>query len=417
MKVLTFRKSLLCDYDREALENAIAVNNMKNGRILAVIAVIIEVLLQAGALLYALLKLDSSFSIGTYAAVYLLLIAVSLAFLFVTRGYDKHGAHSKQMKSRIECAVVAYASFLMIWGSFVSLLDQKLYGHLITFMANMIVCSVAFLFEKREYVIPFSVSSIVIIVGLPFFQFSMNVLIGHYVSILIFVVISWFASRVIYHSYCNNFISMKQLNETNILLAKKVDENNEINRKLLIANARLKNFAMFDELTGIPNRRYFREFIDLAFERFICSGSTIAIIMTDIDLFKKYNDMYGHEKGDKALAAIAKQLSCIAKDPDEIIVRWGGEEFVYASFNRPKSEINEKAALINSKIADLHIALGEDPDKYLTVSTGICIIPIKAKSDVGRALALADNALYHAKSCGRNCIRTADDIRAVSPGI
>ena len=165
-----------------------------------------------------------------------------------------------------------------------------------------------------------------------------------------------------------------------------------------------------DELTGIPNRRSFREFIDRAFQNYVMEGSTLSIIMIDIDYFKQFNDSYGHEEGDRALIAVANQINAVIEDPSEFAVRWGGEEFIYAAFNSSEEEIERTANEIRGKVSGLNILHAESPiHPHITISLGTSTIPVTEKKDVNKAVKLADQALYFAKSYGRDCIKSIND--------
>jgi diguanylate cyclase (GGDEF)-like protein len=191
------------------------------------------------------------------------------------------------------------------------------------------------------------------------------------------------------------------------LLAKEIEENRKINVRLEIANNQLKELTLLDELTGIPNRRSFREFIDRAFQFYIKECSAISIIMIDIDFFKQFNDFYGHDEGDKALIAVANQITSVVDEPSEFVVRWGGEEFIYAAFNKSQEVIAETANVIRAKISDLKIPHNDSPiNQYISVSLGSCTIQITDKKDISKAIKLADSALYMAKNSGRNCVKT-----------
>ena len=192
----------------------------------------------------------------------------------------------------------------------------------------------------------------------------------------------------------------------------------KITIRLAIANSQLKEYALMDELTGIPNRRSFREFIDRAFQNDVKEGSTLSVVMIDIDYFKQFNDSYGHEEGDKALIAVANQINAVIEDPSEFVVRWGGEEFIYAAFNRSEAEIEATANTIRQKVSDLNIVHAESPvHPHITISLGTSTIPATEKKDVNKAIKLADQALYFAKSYGRDCIKSINDdvIEALTP--
>ena len=173
-----------------------------------------------------------------------------------------------------------------------------------------------------------------------------------------------------YRNYCDNYVIKELMNQSNLLLEKEMKENTIINKKLAIANAQLKKLALMDELTELPNRRSFREFIDKRFQH-TNSSLTVSVIMIDVDNFKQYNDFYGHEKGDLALIAVAKQLSDLPENTDQIAVRWGGEEFIYAAFNKSQEDIIEIANAIRLKILELRIPNKDSlTNPYLTISLG-----------------------------------------------
>jgi len=145
----------------------------------------------------------------------------------------------------------------------------------------------------------------------------------------------------------------------------------------------------------------------MAFEYYVREGSTLSIIMMDIDFFKQFNDYYGHEEGDRTLIAVANQINSIIEDPSEIIIRWGGEEFLYAAFNQSPEAIAQSADKIIKRVADLKIAHDDSSvNPYITISMGVGTIPITEQKDLHEAIDLADQALYLAKSSGRNCIKT-----------
>lgn len=410
MKIPNLFRNEIDESEKENFEIGLFIDNIHRGKILAVVIIGFEAVLLLIDIISAILKVDSRFAFDTYFFMYSILIIINVIYLLIFRNIDIKEKISVNQKKKIEFAVVIYIIFVMSWGSVISLLDQKLYGQLMAFMVNMIVCSVIYLLDNRKIIIPYIISVLILVIGLPYFQFSKDVLIGHYVNLIIFIIISWVTSRIIYHNYCENYIRKILLNKSNLLLEKEIEENKIINKKLTIANNQLKQLTLLDELTGIPNRRSFREFVDRSFQYYLKNRSTISVIMIDIDFFKQYNDYYGHEEGDKILIAVANQINSVGEESDEFVVRWGGEEFIYAAFNKTKEEIEKTAKTISNKVYDLHIIHKDSSiDSYITVSLGICTIDINDKKDIGRAVKLADKALYQAKSSGRNCIKTVND--------
>jgi diguanylate cyclase (GGDEF)-like protein len=194
------------------------------------------------------------------------------------------------------------------------------------------------------------------------------------------------------------------------LLEDIIKENKEINMKLSNANNQLRELSLIDELTGIANRRSFRNFIDMSFENIDVKTATFSAIMTDIDFFKAFNDNYGHIEGDRVLIKAANEINSVAKNPLEFVVRWGGEEFLYAAFNKSDEYIKQMAQKIQSKISQLKI-----PHKYsyaadfLSISIGVFTSEINCKNDVGKVIEMADEMMYEAKREGRNKIIIKSD--------
>ncbi|MDD4715763.1 MAG: GGDEF domain-containing protein [Oscillospiraceae bacterium] len=355
------------------------------------------------------LKVSSSFWFNGYLLMYAVMILMNGLFLACIYKYKDTRELAAHKRKQLEHVEIIYATMMMTWGSVISLMDQKLYGELIAFMVNMITCSVLFYLSNKQILIPYFCSVLVLAIGLPFFQTSENILIGHYFNLFIFVLISWIASRLIYIEYCKTFRGQVLLRQANVLLEKEAQENKDINLKLSLANFHLNKLTLLDELTNIPNRRCFRHYIDMAFSRFSESAFALSIMMIDIDYFKQYNDQYGHEAGDRALYLVANQINSIVKGPLEFVGRWGGEEFIYAAVNQDKETVAKKADEIQQKVRNLDIPHGFSRNGgSVSVSIGTSTVFIERKEDIRRAIALADKAMYQAKNSGRNCIRNIE---------
>lgn len=162
---------------------------------------------------------------------------------------------------------------------------------------------------------------------------------------------------------------------------------------------RLKDLASKDPLTGLLNRRGFfgrvkNHFANKADRR----PTTVAVI--DIDLFKKINDSFGHDCGDRALIYLASQLRLLLRESD-LICRFGGEEFVAVLLNTDLKQGFKKLETFRNKIANTPLNLGDDQSITITVSIGLKQLDGDSTS-IDAALNLADEALYSAKRTGRN---------------
>ncbi|PRR83717.1 GGDEF domain-containing response regulator [Clostridium vincentii] len=166
--------------------------------------------------------------------------------------------------------------------------------------------------------------------------------------------------------------------------------------------------TFLDSLTGILNRRYFDENVENEWKKCVREQKSITFIMIDIDLFKSYNDYYGHPEGDNCLKKIAQEIKVSLLRPSDIVIRYGGEEFVAIL---PDTNI-EGALSVAQRIKEniLRLAIKNEAstiNDFVTVSQGIAEINNKNNS-VHKCLINADKALYMAKENGRNEIKICD---------
>lgn len=167
-----------------------------------------------------------------------------------------------------------------------------------------------------------------------------------------------------------------------------VQENNELRKQLL-------DIAIYDELTGLFNYRFFTQAIEREMGRSKRYGYQLTFLVIDIDNFKRINDTHGHENGNKALKALAAAISESIRDSD-YAARYGGEEFVIILPQTSAGEGYEVAERIRSAIAQKKYDIGT-----VTVSIGASTYPDPSPNkDV--LIKHADMAMYTAKNTGKN---------------
>jgi len=410
MKIPKFFKDNIEESEKENFKKTLITDNIKKGRILAIIMTGFEVIFLLTGIITAILKVDSRFHFNEYLVMYTIFILINGFYLLYIKKFGSLTDISTAQLKRLEIVMLVYMTLIMSWGSVISLMDQKIYGQLIVFMINMIICSVLYFFDRNKMIFPYIISTAILFVGLPFFQSSKDILVGHYFNVSVFIFISWNASRIVYVFYCNDFMSRALLQKSKAIIEKEIVENIDINNKLAIANQQLKKLALIDELTGIPNRRSFRNFIDIAFESYVKPDSVLSFLIIDVDFFKQYNDNYGHENGDKLIAIVANQVNSFLRNSKEFFVRWGGDEFVYVIFDTNEEDVSNLSEIIRQKVLALKIHNEVSiPNRYISVSIGTCTIKINGKEDVSKGIELADKALYIAKSSGRNCVKNMNE--------
>ncbi|MCX9156204.1 diguanylate cyclase [Niveibacterium sp. 24ML] len=179
----------------------------------------------------------------------------------------------------------------------------------------------------------------------------------------------------------------------------------------------LEALATTDALTGVANRRAFNDRLALALRRQQRSGAGLALVMLDIDLFKPFNDRYGHAAGDHALEKVAAVMRSAAARATDLCARLGGEEFAILLEDADAAAAMNVAKHIRFTIEGLGIPHKTSPFGRLTVSLGVAI---HQDGEDGETFYMrADTALYAAKEGGRNRIECARDGLAVlieSPG-
>lgn len=173
-------------------------------------------------------------------------------------------------------------------------------------------------------------------------------------------------------------------------------------QRITLSEKNLKAQALEDALTGLHNRRYFQQVAERELSRSLRTGSQLALLIFDIDNFKKINDTHGHETGDQVLISVGHLLQLGARDVDTL-ARWGGEEFVLLMPNADLKDAMAVAQRLRQKVEDTPVACPSG-EVYCTVSGGLTLI--QAHEPLNQAFARADLALYRSKSEGRNRIST-----------
>lgn len=163
---------------------------------------------------------------------------------------------------------------------------------------------------------------------------------------------------------------------------------------------RLQEQAISDSLTGLYNRRYLNEFLPRELARSGRNAMPVAVMLIDLDHFKRINDSFGHEAGDIVLAAVGNLLKGKVRGSD-IACRYGGEEFALILPETGAEPAARRAESIRVAIAALELRHAGELLEKLTASFGIALFPDHAR-DTDDLLRVADVALYSAKGAGRN---------------
>jgi two-component system, cell cycle response regulator len=185
-----------------------------------------------------------------------------------------------------------------------------------------------------------------------------------------------------------------------------ITERIQLEYKLKAENRKLEQLAMLDSLTGVANRRAFDLTLKRDWARALRTNQPVSLLLIDVDFFKVYNDLYGHQQGDEALRLVAAVLRGVLQRSVDLLARYGGEEFAVIL---PDTEL-EGAVLVGQALRDSIASakiphMGSRITPYITISVG-CAAQVPTMESTWENLILtADNALYSAKEKGRNRVQ------------
>ncbi|PXF33072.1 diguanylate cyclase [Pokkaliibacter plantistimulans] len=196
------------------------------------------------------------------------------------------------------------------------------------------------------------------------------------------------------------FINMaKRVRDSHQQLETKVQQRTA---ELEAANRQLQAISTTDELTGLANRRLFDEVLERECARAQRESSDLALLMIDVDWFKKYNDHYGHQAGDACLRRVAQVLSLHCRRAGDLLARYGGEEFVLISPATDLLQAGKYAESLAQAIASELLPHHASPFGHVTVSIGAAAIRPVGSASEEMLIMEADQAMYRAKHNGRN---------------
>ena len=189
-----------------------------------------------------------------------------------------------------------------------------------------------------------------------------------------------------------------------IAVASSVQETRTENQRLIVESRELTQLAAFDGLTGVLNRRSFDQALDNAATRAVATNKSLAVLILDIDHFKEYNDLLGHQEGDEALRLVAQACSSCVRTGD-VFARYGGEEFAAIVVDATLEDLQRIADRMFAALAELAIPRGDGG--MLTISIGAANGMPLSPRDATEILQAADAELYAAKRNGRNRINVS----------
>ncbi len=219
------------------------------------------------------------------------------------------------------------------------------------------------------------------------------------------------ANQILAEDTLYGWLIVDQYSTSPIWQTEKINLLTELKSQLAIAiqhgllHKRLSQLALLDSLTHIYNRRSFDRQLKREWGRMKRASTPLSLIMCDLDYFKVYNDVYGHQQGDKCLQQVAKAISSALKRPGDVLARYGGEEFTVILPQTHQAGALKVGEDIRKAIKNLEIPHRNSlVDSVVTISLGIATTIPNSADKPQLLIEAADLALYQAKERGRNCL-------------
>ena len=205
------------------------------------------------------------------------------------------------------------------------------------------------------------------------------------------------------HLGANDFLA-KPLNGAIMLARVRVQlQLREAMAALEQANRRLEEMVLVDCLTGVPNRRHFDLTLDREARRSLRDPAPLSVVLADVDHFKSFNDLYGHEAGDRVLQQVARAMNDVVRRAADFFARYGGEEFVAVLPGTDSAGAVVVAERMREAVAALAIPHeGAAETGLVTMSLGVSTVVPADGLEPKQLIAMADTRLYRAKRGGHN---------------
>lgn len=189
---------------------------------------------------------------------------------------------------------------------------------------------------------------------------------------------------------------------TALTLALSAREIRELLVQILLKQITFEQVSWEDRLTGLGNRRHFDNKLDAGWRQAARQGVPLSLIILDVDMFKKFNDKYGHPAGDECLRQVAAALGGSVKRAGDTVARYGGEEFGVVMVHMPMADAKNMGERMRQAVQNIGLEHEPSPYGVVTISIGGATIIPSMNSTPQELIKQADEALYRAKENGRN---------------
>ncbi len=215
--------------------------------------------------------------------------------------------------------------------------------------------------------------------------------------------LGWYVGRI-YGLVSASFLLIVLLLENGRQYARLV----QVSVELAAANNALGELSRHDALTGLGNRRFFDQYLTDQIALAHRHGRALSLVLCDVDHFKGYNDLYGHQAGDECLVQVAAALLSCCQRPADLAARYGGEEFAIILPETDLAGAIQVAEAVRNAVLNLKIPHGQcSTGNFVSISAGVSVLLLDERMDGQQLIASVDQALYRAKDLGRDRVSCA----------
>lgn len=297
---------------------------------------------------------------------------------------------------KIERGVFTYILISFIGAGIVTIINSYYVGSAIFFTLIGFSTAAFFVIKPRLFIIPVAMSGAIILIGMYYLGDKSDINIINIAYFVTLTLICYLLNKM-YNQFFISTIKIKsELMKENIYRKKISKDLKEANRKLMVQNS-------IDPLTNLQNRMSFNNYLETLKKQSTIMSVKLTAVMIDIDSFKKYNDFYGHAKGDEVISMVGKVIFEISDKFGIFAARYGGEEFTMLILNVSSYKVNSICEELMSEVAKLQIPHEcSDVDSVITISIGAETIIAKSPQQVMQVIDDADKMLYKVKRSGKN---------------
>lgn len=321
-------------------------------------------------------------SLAEYRFYFASLLVCAALFQVVSLYYQKH---AKQFAKRYQVFIGLLVLFGLIWGASITQMDLSQKGTMSVYLTFVFMLSIVIIQRPDYFLIQFLTAHLYFIFGLETHGRMIEIVLNSSV----FIIFAWIVTRMRYEREYGKFISDQLIKDKNRILE-------ERNRDLV-------RLAKMDYLTGLYNRHSLDHILDKLWSECYIHQKPMAILMVDIDAFKRFNDTYGHIMGDKCIVEVSALLRATAEAAGGFAFRYGGDEFCILLTGT--LDIQEFIQELEKKVAK-RVLLIDQKEVVISLSIGKWQ-GIPSQDDKGwQSIDAADKSLYEIKAHRK---RRADD--------